>query len=282
MLALRYLDLNFEQGHYLDFKSMKILGDGLKPLSNMRTLRINLMENVIKDAGLQSLCESIQGLTKLKHLYLNCGCCIVTSESAVYLKEALSKLVWLQELTLNMTGDDNAFEDKGFTAIAEGLKSCVNMESLSLNFSWGENKITDEGLINLANVIVNLPLRNVELSLSRNLITGVGLKALSESIKKITKIEALKLNFLYTGVDEESARELVLMSSQLPNLSSLLLYLPKPSEATEVNMLSIVKKMKWLRYLKMELVASETADKDSRVIEFKRSLCKDPFKHGFK
>jgi Leucine Rich repeat len=129
-----------------------------------------------------ALAESLEGNSKLKHLWLEN--CKIDDEVARALANSLSKNKVLETLVLG----HNGITDEGMRELAETLKKNGRLKMLSI---W-KNRITDKGVAHLAEALKeNQSLET--LCLSKNPITDVGAKALEQSLQSNESLTRISL-----------------------------------------------------------------------------------------
>ena len=192
----------------IDLTSCENIGDegvfhlmeGIKCLSSLKKLRLELTRLPISDIELVYIGEGITKLTNLREFTFDLEDCEdIGTEGLTSLSMALKVLSALRKLDLEFSWGP-IISDEGIEILATCLKELKRIDNLKLSFNQVDNnraKITDKGLKGLMGGLVEMKaLRTLYLGLQAQVnITDKGLDYLENGLKLMPGLELLEINF---------------------------------------------------------------------------------------
>ena len=172
---------------HLDDQGVKSLASALEMNGSLEELNLS-WNRAVTGIGFMALGESLKRNRGLKTL--NISYCGIDDQGMKSLASALEMNGSLEELNLSW---NRAVTGIGFMALGESLKRNRGLKTLNISRCG----IDDQGMMSLASALeMNGSLE--ELNLSRNVaVTGIGLMALGESLKRNRGLKSLMLYGLY-------------------------------------------------------------------------------------
>ena len=187
-LNISYCDIG-DQG-------MKSIASALEMNGSLEELDLS-RNHAVTGVGLMALGESLKSNGALKTL--NISYCDIDDQGMKSLASALEMNGSLEELDLS---ENDAVTGIGLTALGESLKRNRGLKTLDISYC----SIDDQGMKSIASALeMNGSLE--ELDLSRNhAVTGVGLMALGESLKRNRGLKSL--NISDCGIDDQGVKSI--------------------------------------------------------------------------
>jgi len=235
----------------LDLKFSGVTDQGLKEFSNLFRPKINSLQSFsldlsgcqnITSEGLQSLCQGLQRLESLQSMSLNFKFCnLITDEGLKTLAETLQKLTSLRSISLSFGQ---------LSPTADGITEEYRNEILN-----ELNEFLDDFQDGMTNVILNQMVANNPAE-----ITDAGFKNLAESLKELTSLQFIYLNFRECTKIKEGLNNIAESLQRLDFLQSISLDFGQCSEITGESLKNLgeaLQKLTLLQFISINLMECE-------------------------
>ena len=178
-----------EESPRMDFENV------LSKLTWLKSLRLNMTyDGRLGDEGATSIAKAITNIKGLKKLELPLGCCNITNQGAVSLGEALYELNNLEELSIELWGNQG-LTDEGVGSVCKSIGGLLHLKELELNLTNCQ-EISDEGFSAIVKSLSDLrDLQGLSLALFRcEKLTEVGVFELGRALMMLHSLRKLILN----------------------------------------------------------------------------------------
>ncbi|EWS75249.1 kinase domain protein, putative (macronuclear) [Tetrahymena thermophila SB210] len=198
------------------------------------------------------------------HLNLNFSCRKINDELAIQIGQGLSFCTNLQNLALDISGDQHQISSEGIKGLTEGLKNCQNLRSLLINLDY--NKLTNECIINLTNPFPTIQNLNTLILSFKSCSLGNSMSSLCLSISKCFNLTTLGLVLNSNGIIKEGFYHLGISIQNCKLLRCFILSFESNGLVSQdLNELSQhFKNCKSLRSLKMDLNFNRIQDQGAQ------------------
>jgi hypothetical protein len=169
----------------------------------------------------ETFCQSMARLNKLDLLHLNFTKCEMTFENLELLSQELVKLNDLTSFTFIAAKND--ISDYGFNLLTTALGEISNLRSLSLNFNKNKG-ISDKGLDNFSEILKKLQkLSYLSLEFGSTDVADVGITRVASTFTELEALKILKLCFHETLITNNGFGSLTNSLKNLTDLTTLAL-----------------------------------------------------------
>jgi len=218
--------LRIESWQMVSNKEMSILSEGLKRLTWLKSLYLNLDGCWdVTNEGIETLKQGLKKLSSLKSSNIILCQLGNTDESIKCLSRALRSLHSLREVFLNINSSfERSTQSLGMLYLEKSLKRLDSIEKITLNFEYLQNKEILPNLIfgSLKRCLQRFPnLKNLKLVPSGFSEEEDGFKMFTECIKELRLLETLTLSLKANKITDHDLRILGETLKKLENLSEI-------------------------------------------------------------